>query len=342
VGDAVKRSHWMLVLKAGLGALLFIALYRAAGARGMFATLRNAHASEFWMACGLMAVAFAFNGTRWWIVMRAIEQPISLRNALTATFESVFFQQLVPTGVGGDISRAVRAYDCGLTPEWAFIGVAIDRGLGLLFVCVSIIVAAVSAESSLTRAGAFEALLVTSIVVVAGAAFAVVLGAFSIPRWALIERAGPLLALLRAYSGCMRSYSCLARVLICLVLSTGTYVVSFFFCARALDVHIGAWDATIVIQGMALVSILPISIGGWGLRESAALMLFAPLGVDATHALAVSVLFGLVLTVLACGGAVVWFMTSYRRLAMDEAVNNSVSVLQREATAVGNADGGSN
>jgi glycosyltransferase 2 family protein len=342
VDHAVKRSHWIVVLKAGLGALLFVALYQAAGARGMFSTLANAHAGEFWIACGLMAVAFAFNGTRWWVVMRAIERPISLRNALTATFESVFFQQVIPTGVGGDISRAVRAYDSGLTPQWAFIGVAVDRGLGLLFICLSITVAAVSAESSLTGARAFEALVVTSMVVVAGAAFAVILGALSIPRWSLMERAGPLLALLRAYSGCMTSYSCLTRVLICLVLSTGTYVASFFFCAQALDVQIGAWDAAIVIQGMALVSILPISIGGWGLREGAALVLFAPLGVDATHALAVSVLFGLVLTVLACGGAVVWFLSSYRRLGMDETVDNSVSVLQREATAVGNAEGGPN
>jgi glycosyltransferase 2 family protein len=309
----MKRTHWLLTLKAAIGVALFVMLYRVAGARGMFATLANAHAPDFLTACGLMVVALAFNAWRWWVVMKSITQPISLRAALTATFESIFFQQVVPAGIGGDISRGVRAYDTGVSTQGAFIGVVIDRGIGLLFVGVTIAAAAAVAQSSLIGTRAFSVVFLTSAGILAGAACAVLIGACRMPRW-LPNRAAPIVALLRAFSRCMRAPRFLFRVSLLLVCSNVAYIASFFFCALALDVHMGMWDAAIVIQGMVLVSVLPISVGGWGLRESAAIVLCAPLGVDAAHSMAVSVLFGLVLTVLGGFGAIIWMTSAYRRI----------------------------
>jgi glycosyltransferase 2 family protein len=309
----MKRTYWMHALKAAIGVVLFAALYRIAGARGMFATLATARVPEFWSACALMVIALAFSGWRWWVVMRSITRPISLRAAMVATFESVFFQQVVPAGIGGEVSRGVRAYDAGVSPQWAFVGVVLDRGLGLLFVAVTMVVAAVVAQSPLTSARAFNALFVTSAILL-GAASAVAIGACRMPRW-LPERADPAIALLRAFLRCMRSLRFLSRVSALLVCSNIAYIACFFSCARALDVPIAAWDAAIVIQGMVLVSVLPISFGGWGLRESAAVLLFAPLGVDATRAMAISDLFGLVLTVLVVFGAIIWMASVYRRIS---------------------------
>ena len=339
----MKRTYWLLALKAAIGVALFAALYRVAGARGMFATLANAHAPKFWTACALMVVALVFNGGRWWVVMGSIARPIPLRAALTATFESVFFQQVVPAGIGGDISRGVRAYDLGVSPQWALIGVVIDRGLGLLFVGVTIVAAAGAAQSSLIVARAFSALLLTSVGILAGAGCAVLIGACRAPRW-LPMQAAPVIALLCAFSRCMRSPRFLSRVSLLLVCSNVTYIASFFFCARALDVHITAWDAAIIVQGMVLVSMLPISVGGWGLRESAAVILFAPLGIDAAHSMAVSVLFGLVLTALGGLGAIIWVASAYRRISSSPAdgarvgevrwdgLPASAEVIDREAT----------
>jgi glycosyltransferase 2 family protein len=310
----MKRTYWLVALKAAIGLALFVTLYRVAGVRGMFATLANARAPEFWTACGFMVVALACNGWRWWVVMQSIARPISLRAALTATFESVFFQQVAPAGIGGDISRGVRAYDFGVSPQWALIGVVIDRGVGLLFVCVTIVAAAAVAQSLLIGAHAFSALFLTSVGILACAACAVLMGACRAPRW-LPMRADPGVALLHAFSRCMRSPRFLSWVSLLLVFSNVAYIASFFFCARSLDVQITAWDAAIVVQGMVLVSILPISVGGWGLRESAAVVLFAPLGIDAVHSIAVAVLFGLVLTLLGGFGAIIWIAGAYRRIS---------------------------
>jgi hypothetical protein len=88
--------------------------------------------------------------------------------------------------------------------------------------------------------------------------------------------------------------------------------------------NIAAWDAAIVIQGMVLVSVLPISVGGWGLRESAAILPFAPLGVYAAHSMAVSVLFGLVLTLRGGFGAIIWIASAYRRISPRDGASTSL------------------
>jgi glycosyltransferase 2 family protein len=309
----MRRKHWLLVLKAAIGVALFVTLYRVAGARGMLATLANAHAADFWTACGLMVIALAFNAWRWWVVMRSIAQPISLRTAFMATFESVFFQQVVPAGIGGDISRGVRAYDVGVSTQGAFIGVVIDRGVALLFVAATIIAAAAIGQSPLTGARAFGALFLTAAGILVGGACAVLIGAWRAPRW-LTGRVAPAVALLRAFSQCMRSPGFLSWISLLLVCSNVASIASFFFCARALGVDMAVWEAAIVVQGMVLVSVAPISVGGWGLREAAAVVLLAPLGVDAAHSMAVSVLFGLVLTVLGGFGAIIWMTSAYRRI----------------------------
>jgi hypothetical protein len=50
------------------------------------------------------------------------------------------------------------------------------------------------------------------------------------------------------------------------------------------------------------------------LREGVAILLFAKVGVAATEATAVAVLFGLVLTAVGLIGALVWMIPGYRKL----------------------------
>jgi hypothetical protein len=56
---------------------------------------------------------------------------------------------------------------------------------------------------------------------------------------------------------------------------------------------------------LLLAHILPISIGGWGVREAAAVALLGMTGVDATSALLVSIMFGVRLVLATLPGRVV-------------------------------------
>ena len=75
-------------------------------------------------------------------------------------------------------------------------------------------------------------------------------------------------------------------------------------------------DAAVLFTVMIGVTIVPISIGGWGLRELAVISLLGNHGIAPERALLFSVCFGLVLAAGSLPGAVVWlfysFMPSWR------------------------------
>ena len=55
-----------------------------------------------------------------------------------------------------------------------------------------------------------------------------------------------------------------------------------------------------------LISTIPVSIAGWGVREAAMVTAFSTVGIEATDSLLVSIAFGLSLTVMSLPGGVVW------------------------------------
>ena len=55
-----------------------------------------------------------------------------------------------------------------------------------------------------------------------------------------------------------------------------------------------------------LAQVLPISIGGWGVREAAAITLFPMTGIDATSALLVSIMFGILIFLATLPGVLFW------------------------------------
>ncbi len=314
----MTRYRWIVAVKIAIGVVLVGVVWRSLDSASLIAALAGARASMFAAACLLLCVGVALNAARWRLVMRELGHELSAKSAAFASFESMFFQQLLPAGVGGDIARGVRAYDSGIPATPAALSVVIDRGLGLLFVAESLIVSRFVVRSALIGDRAFAVLLALAVIVVVGAATAVAIGAgvesLPLPKWL-----SPLGLLTGRFSGCMRSSGFVARTQAVLVASNAANITAFYFCARALDVDIGWGDGLIVVQGLVLASLIPVSIGGWGVRESAALVLFAPLGVDRAHAVAVSVLYGLVLTTLAALGAGMWLTSGYRRVRMRSA-----------------------
>jgi uncharacterized membrane protein YbhN (UPF0104 family) len=70
----------------------------------------------------------------------------------------------------------------------------------------------------------------------------------------------------------------------------------------ALGAPVSALDCLVLVPFPLLLSLLPISVGGWGVREGAMVVAFALVGVSTETTLAVSVLFGLILLVWSIPG----------------------------------------
>ena len=71
-------------------------------------------------------------------------------------------------------------------------------------------------------------------------------------------------------------------------------------------------DCLVLIPPIVLVSTIPISIAGWGVREAAMITLLALVGVAEADAFVLSVLFGLLTFGLSLPGGIVWIIGGYK------------------------------
>jgi hypothetical protein len=76
------------------------------------------------------------------------------------------------------------------------------------------------------------------------------------------------------------------------LLSNLNFIVAALLLAQALGVPVTALDMLAVMPAVTLATTLPISLGGWGVREGLLVLLLGRLGVPAGDALTLSLLFG--------------------------------------------------
>ena len=274
---------------AGL-ALLAAVLALADPAR-VLAALR--HADAAWLLAGLAAAiaSNAVSALRWRALARWLGAEASVRDACRWYFQAIGLNALLPGAVvGGDVYRAVVLRGAGqdtLASSWS---VVLDRVSGLWMLCA---IGGLGAAACAPALGAALRLPPTGL---AALALAGTLAWLALPwclPWLLRRWGGGWLAPLRAAAarpgfGAQLRQQALASAAV-QVLSAAALAAG----GLALGVHqpLAVW--AFAIAPVFLMAALPVSVGGWGTREAAAVAALAPFGVAAPAAVGVGVLYGL-------------------------------------------------
>lgn len=270
--------------------------FNAIDADAALAALRRADPA--WVAAGLllMQVQIVLSAERWRFTARRLGQRLPRALAYREYYLTTLVNQVVPGGMAGDAVRAARnrVRDDDGKARW---GVSV-RAIVLERLSGQIAFFAVTACGLLAwpllvgrRAPEESAdLLVGSLGVVAAIAVIVALAAIFGPSRvkSFLKSFGPDMK--RAYLD--RSAWAVQGVLsVALVF---TYVGIFAFASLAVGVSV-PWVALVTVMPLALLTMLvPISIGGWGLREAAAAALWPLIGLASSAGVAAAVLYGLV------------------------------------------------
>jgi len=256
----------------------------------------------------------AIGAARWVSVAKAIRGPLPFTVAFRLFYIGMFFNQALPGGSGGDAVRIYMAYRQGLSASAAFNGVFIERlviilGLMLLIAGLHPLLAAkvALAERPLVYAAAA--------VIVFGGLSGLLLFMYldRLPRrfhhWRIVRGLCQLGTDLRHI---FSSVSRAGTVLFWGVVGNVNLSLCFFLLARSLDLEVGFVDCLVLIPPVLLFINIPVTIGGWGLRESATIVAFSLIGVASEGALALSVLFGLTSLILSLPGGLVWLASGHR------------------------------
>lgn len=243
---------------------------------------------------GLSALLWAVNGVmalRWKAMIQALGATLDGLVALRAVLLGLFFNQALPSTFGGDIVRLWYGHRGGVRFATTVSSVLLDR-ISALFVLS--VMSFLSAPVLLSVASSKTIGLASGAIGVAGLVSVAVLYAASALPGRLSDwstRFG-VAALSSGAWTIARQPRTLVLVLVLSTLMHGTIVFISLVFGTLLDLPVQAWVYLVLVPPMILVSMLPVAVAGWGVREGAFVAGFSAFGVPAEQALALSVAVG--------------------------------------------------
>lgn len=306
------RRFFLLAAKIliSLG-LLYLAL------RGVnIATLteRIAQINALWIAAAIAVtlVQVVLGALRWRIITRQCGVPLSFREVLRYNFIGVFFNQTLPSSIGGDAVRLWLLGRSGAGWRAASYSVLVDRAIGLIAIAVLVVVSLPWSYQLIADARGRAALLAIDVVAISGGMVFLLIG---ILRWPWLQKWWAT----RHVHGCavianrVLFSAATGPVMALLSLSIHVFAVLIAWCVvRSFDAPVSFAQTFLLVPPIMLLTMLPISIAGWGVREATMMVAFGYAGLVPADGLLVSLLFGIANFVAGAIGGVVWVLSSLR------------------------------
>ncbi len=264
-------------------------------------------------AVASLAAIAVVSALRWWLVIGAIGPAQPFARILGLMFVGSFFTQMLPTSIGGDAVRIWLLSRHGVPAERAFIGVMLERITGLVALVLMVAGGVVWLADALSPPVLAYVLLACLPILFAGLAVLCLLDRLPPGLWKL-PLVAPILRLLAAMAGDARQVLLAPRLsLILLALSAVAQlcsILAFYALAVGLGLTLPLAAASAVVPAIILITFLPVSFAGWGVREGASIAMLAAVGLGADQAVTLSVLFGLGSILAGLPGLAVWLSGS--------------------------------
>lgn len=291
----LNRKVWV-VLRAFLSLLLLVLLFWKLDIRELAGLMRNAIPSYLALAflCNLGVIFLT--AYRWRVLLLVQDIPITLPRTLLICFVGFFFHNFLPTAVGFDVVRGLYAARESGKKAGIVASILADRFLGFLGLIAFILLALL-----LTLGGGTHGKLVMFIP--ASLVLLVLLSLLLVRRepldrfrervgkislFSMGERMGRLLDSTYLYRD--RKGEAL-RAIVASLFIQGLLVVDNFFIGLSLGLQVSPLFYLVHIPVIALISMVPITIGGLGVREGGYVLFFARAGLTSAQAISLSLFF---------------------------------------------------
>jgi hypothetical protein len=249
-------------------------------------------ADAFWLGLAVivLSVQFAVMVRRWQAVIETLGGPaVAMAPLALVLGRSMLIAQPLPSTVGGDVVRTLAlSRRLGLT--LAARSVICDRIVALA-VLVALVVISLPLFAEFVETGAaFVALAVLSL---AGLA-AFVLFVAKPFWWAAVPRLGAYCMMMAADVRQVCSGGTRGQLVIVLALATHILgILLIHELAHAVGTSLSFIDCLLIVPPALLLASVPVSLGGWGVREGALAAGFVLVGASGEAGVATSILFGL-------------------------------------------------
>jgi uncharacterized protein (TIRG00374 family) len=305
-GKALSAWLWRLA-KAGVTALCLFVVFRKVDMAAVAGQAGAMLSGWFLLAVAVWLVSLLLGGIRWALLARPHGLGRALGPYVRYTLVGSFFNTVLPTFVGGDVVRAYYLSRRSGQISRPSTTVLMDRNVGTGGLFLVGLMAAWWYHVEREAPGLIAAVVTMMAIYVLGNV--VILYPPALRRferlllWALPER---LRQKVRNVVGALGIYSeHLPTTVLMVLFSVPAHLVSFvavYFVGLSLGIPVELHWYLVYVPVIALVTLIPVSIGGLGLREGAFLSLFSTLGVPPEQSVALSLLWYVMMIVAGLPG----------------------------------------
>jgi glycosyltransferase 2 family protein len=331
-GDGMARNLSRVLstaAKAVVTLLLLALLFRKIDYAATLRHLRDITPLTAVISLVVLNAGFAVANARWRVVLQSMGRTFTHWYLFRLNLIGQFFNQALPSNIGGDGMRVWLLYRDGCSFAEAFNSVLIDRiagfavlGIMSLYGLPTLLEHMFGIPKDQTIVGVVVAIIVLCVVFNVLAREHMRLVKFRVGRFVAQIIADALFL--------ARRPSDTAKIIL---LSIGGHISAFvviWLILRDLGADVSFVAVLMVAPVVLLLLVLPISIAGWGLREGLFVVGFGLFNVPEDIALAASIVFGLIILAEGLIGGVFWIFqsTRSRRAAVHVRENPEPSLVQ--------------
>ncbi len=317
----MPKTTLVLAAKITVTGLLLYLVLRDVAVAEVTARLAELSPGPLLLAVALIGLqSVAVVTWRWERVVAAIDRAVKSWSLTGMVVISLFFNQVLPSTIGGDGMRMWLLRRTGRPLGAAVRSVIIDRVMGFLGLLSLSLVGALAlawTRPDSVPLWAVAAVSAGGIVVIAGAPLLLPLFNW-LPFESLrrqLETVATEVAALRREKGL------LALLIAASVLGHVSLSLAVWCTGRGIGVDFPLLESLAVVPAVLLAASLPISIAGWGVRESGMVVGLGLLGVTTSDAALVSIFFGLLLLSFGATGGLIWLLQRSPKPAAEESLD---------------------
>lgn len=298
------------VIKVSISIALLIFLFSRIDLRKTIFYIRGVQLPYF-ICAFLLFLFLTFLGlVRWNVLLKILKKDLSYGRIFSSFCGGLFFNVFLPSSIGGDIARTVDLSVHTKDGSSIFATVFLDRLSG--FVGLSLIALLgffYGYFSGLTK----DLILFLYIIILT---IIIIFASFVIFNKRVFNFVNKIIVfeflrkyLFKFHNCCYLFWShkkALLNTIFLSILIQGFFSIVFYFIGLSLGIRLNIIYFLILIPIITTVTILPISIGGLGLRDNAAVILFSSLGVASDKIVAMTLLIFLFLFFVGALGGIIY------------------------------------
>ncbi|HEY5126042.1 MAG TPA: lysylphosphatidylglycerol synthase transmembrane domain-containing protein [Bradyrhizobium sp.] len=290
-------------------ALLYFAL-RKANFSDLASRINIASLGWIGLAIAVTFLQIIVGVLRWREVSAACGAPLGTMQAMRYNVIGTFFNQTLPSSIGGDAVRLWLVARGGAGWRAATYSIFVDRAIGLIALAIIIVASLPWSYNLITDPHGRSALLFVDLAALAGGVGFLVLGRL---HWPWLKR----------WWGTHHLHACAVianRIIFSpahgpkiAVLSAAVHVLAVVIAwcvVQSIAAPVMFSQIFQLVPPVMLITMLPISIAGWGVREATMGLAFGYAGLMTNEGINVSLLFGAVSFIVGAFGGLVWILSA--------------------------------